>query len=63
MAGLEDHSMTYTQPELFDDEWAIDEIAAQPDPHAAADTTVAIAAARVRARRKAALHVLDGGAQ
>jgi hypothetical protein len=44
----------------LDDDAALDAIAAEPDPHAAAALTIVLARRRNRARRKAALRVVDG---
>jgi hypothetical protein len=52
---------TFTQAQLFDDEWCVDEIEAQPDPASAAAMTVRIAAERLAARRRRQFAVVKGG--
>jgi hypothetical protein len=64
MAGdrqQEDPVTRYSQEQLFDDIWVVDQIAAQPDVESSVATMIDLARAQLRAERKARLRVLDGG--
>lgn len=50
-----------SQEQLSDDDWCVDQIAAQPDVESSVATMIELARAQLRAERKAMLRVVDGG--
>jgi hypothetical protein len=51
----------FSQEQLFDDDWCVDQIASQPDVESSVATTIELAWAQLRAERKRRLRVVDGG--
>jgi hypothetical protein len=51
----------FSQEQLFDDDWCVDQIVAQPDVESSVATMIELARAQLRAERKATLCVLEGG--
>jgi hypothetical protein len=48
------------QAHVFDDDWCVDQITAQPNVESAAAKTIELAMVAVRAERKAKLRVVHG---